>query len=113
MGHTALDYIITVDEFPKANNSAPMKTMKNLNGGAAANVAMIGATLGMKTGLVSAVGCEFIDSHYHKNMQKLGVDTEALIISQERGEYSNSICHYKQQSRSNQLFLLGCRKGVS
>lgn len=83
MGHTALDYIITVDEFPKANNSAPMKTMKNLNGGAAANVAMIGATLGMKTGLVSAVGCEFIDSHYHKNMQKLGVDTEALIISQE------------------------------
>ena len=84
VGHTALDYIITVDEFPKANNSAPMKTMKNLNGGAAANVAMIGATLGMKTGLVSAVGCEFIDSHYHKNMQKLGVDTEALIISQEK-----------------------------
>ena len=83
MGHTALDYIITVDEFPKANNSAPMKTMKNLNGGVAANVAMIGATLGMKTGLISAVGCEFIDSHYHKNMQKLGVDTEALIISQE------------------------------
>ena len=83
VGHTALDYIITVDEFPKANNSAPMKTMKNLNGGAAANVAMIGAKLGMKTGLISAVGCEFIDSHYHKNMQKLGVDTEALIISQE------------------------------
>ena len=83
VGHTALDYIITVDEFPKANNSAPMKTMKNLNGGVAANVAMIGATLGMKTGLISAVGCEFIDSHYHKNMQKLGVDTEALIISQE------------------------------
>lgn len=83
VGHTALDYIITVDEFPLANNSAPMKTMKNLNGGAAANVAMIGATLGMKTGLISAVGCEFIDSHYHKNMQKLGVDTEALIISQE------------------------------
>ena len=83
VGHTALDYIITVDEFPKANNSAPMKTMKNLNGGVAANVAMIGATLGMKTGLISAVGFEFIDSHYHKNMQKLGVDTEALIISQE------------------------------
>ena len=83
VGHTALDYIITVDEFPKANNSAPMKTMKNLNGGAAANVAMIGAKLGMKTGLISAVGCEFIDSHYHKNMQKLGVDTEALIISQD------------------------------
>ena len=83
VGHTALDYIITVDEFPQANHSAPMKTMKNLNGGAAANVAMIGAKIGIKTGLVSAVGCEFIDSHYHKNMQKLGVDTEALIVSQE------------------------------
>ena len=82
IGHTALDYIITVDEFPKANNSAPMKTMLNLNGGAAANVAMIGASLGIKTGLVSAVGKEFIDSHYHKEMTNLGVDTEALIISE-------------------------------
>lgn len=82
IGHTALDYIITVDEFPKANNSAPMNTMLNLNGGAAANVAMIGASLGMKTGLVSAVGKEFIDSHYHKEMTKLGVDTEALIVSE-------------------------------
>lgn len=82
IGHTALDYIITVDEFPKANNSAPMNTMLNLNGGAAANVAMIGASLGMKTGLVSAVGKEFIDSHYHKEMTKLGVDTEAMIVSE-------------------------------
>ncbi len=82
IGHTALDYIITVDEFPKANNSAPMNTMLNLNGGAAANVAMIGASLGMKTGLISAVGKEFIDSHYHKEMTKLGVDTEAMIVSE-------------------------------
>ncbi|AMK14575.1 carbohydrate kinase family protein [Methanobrevibacter olleyae] len=83
VGHTALDYIITVDEFPKANNSAPMKTMKNLNGGAAANVAMVGAKLGMKTGLLSAVGCEFINSHYHKDMEKLGIDTDAMIISED------------------------------
>lgn len=82
IGHTALDYIITVDEFPKANNSAPMKTMLHLNGGAAANVAMIGASLGMKTGLVSAVGKEFIGSHYHNEMTRLGVDTEAMIISE-------------------------------
>lgn len=82
IGHTALDYIITVDEFPKANNSAPMNTMLNLNGGAAANVAMIGASLGVKTGLISAVGKEFIDSHYHKEMTKLGVDTEAMIVSE-------------------------------
>jgi len=81
IGHTALDYIMTVDKFPQANNSAPIETMKNLNGGAAANVAMIGAKLGMKTALVSAVGKEFIDSHYHKAMNDMKVDTDDMIIS--------------------------------
>lgn len=104
VGHTALDYIITVDEFPMANNSAPMKTMKNLNGGAAANVAMIGATLGMKTGLISAVGCEFIDSHYHKNMQKLGVDTEALIISQEENTPTAFVMTNKNQDQISYFY---------
>ena len=109
MGHTALDYIITVDEFPMANHSAPMKTMKNLNGGAAANVAMIGATLGMKTGLVSAVGCEFIDSHYHKNMQKLGVDTEALIISEEENTPTAFVMTNNNQ---DQIPHFNCKTGI-
>ncbi len=33
--------------------------MKTFNGGAAANVALVGANLGLKTSLVSAVGGDF------------------------------------------------------
>ena len=105
VGHTALDYIITVDEFPEANHSAPMKTMKNLNGGAAANGAMIGATLGMKTGLISAVGCEFIDSPYHKSMQKLGVDTEALIISEEESTPTAFVMTNNNQDQISYFYM--------
>lgn len=59
IGHSAHDYIIRVPEFPKANFSAPISDMKTFNGGAAANVACVGAKLGLKTSLVSAVGGDF------------------------------------------------------
>ena len=80
IGHTALDYIIKVDEFPKANFSSPINDMKTFNGGAAANVAMVGATLGLKTGLVTAVGDEFKNSNYYKQMEYLGIDTDSFIV---------------------------------
>ena len=80
IGHSAHDYIIRVPEFPKANFSAPITDMKTFNGGAAANVACVGANLGLKTSLVSAVGGDFKKSEYYEHMQNLGVDTESLII---------------------------------
>ena len=80
IGHSAHDYIIRVPEFPKANFSAPITNMKTFNGGAAANVACVGAKLGLKTALVSAVGGDFKKSEYYEHMQDLGVDTDSLII---------------------------------
>ena len=80
IGHSAHDYIIRVHEFPKANFSAPITNMKTFNGGAAANVACVGANLGLKTSLVSAVGGDFKRSEYYEHMQNLGVDTDSLII---------------------------------
>ena len=70
VGHTALDYIIRVKEFPKANYSSPIDDLKTFNGGAAANVAVIGANLGLSTSLVSAVGGDFKDSPYYKQTMK-------------------------------------------
>ncbi|WP_297983386.1 carbohydrate kinase family protein [uncultured Methanobrevibacter sp.] len=104
VGHTALDYIITVDEFPMANNSAPMKTMKNLDGGAAANVAMIGAKLGLKTGLVSAVGEDFIDSHYHRRMKDLSVDTDAMIVSKTENTPTAFVMTNKNQDQISYFY---------
>ena len=80
VGHSAHDYIIRVPEFPKANFSAPITKMKTFNGGAAANVACVGAKLGLKTSLVSAVGGDFKKSEYYEHMQNLGIDTESLIM---------------------------------
>ncbi len=80
IGHSAHDYIIRVPEFPKANFSAPITNMKTFNGGAAANVACVGANLGLKTSLVSAVGGDFKKTEYFEHMQNLGIDTDSLII---------------------------------
>ena len=80
IGHSAHDYIIRVPEFPKANFSAPITNMKTFNGGAAANVACVGAKLGLKTSLVSAVGGDFKKSEYFEHMQNLGIGTDSLII---------------------------------
>jgi len=80
IGHTAHDYIIRVPEFPKANFSSPITTMETFNGGAAANVACVGANLGLKTSLVSAVGGDFKKTEYFEHMENLGIDTDSLII---------------------------------
>ena len=80
IGHTALDYIIKVEKFPVANTATTIENMKNFYGGAAANVAMVGATLGLKTALISAVGAKFINSDYHENMKKLDINTDSMIV---------------------------------
>jgi len=80
IGHTALDYIIHVKEFPEANSSTSINKMKTLFGGAAANVAVVSSTLGLNTSLVSAVGKEFINSDYHNKLKNMGIDTQNMIV---------------------------------
>jgi ribokinase len=80
IGHTALDYIIKVEKFPIANASTAIEKLKNLYGGAAANVAVVGANIGLKTSLISAVGGEFIGSPYQKQMLNLNINIEDMII---------------------------------
>jgi nucleoside kinase len=82
IGHTAIDYIMTVEEFPILNSSTPIETMKIFHGGAGANVAMVGAKLGLKTSLISAVGKNFSESEYKKCMDELNIDTERMIVSE-------------------------------
>ena len=69
IGHTAFDYIIQVKEFPLPNSSTSINNMQTLYGGAAANVAVVASTLGLKSSLVSAVGKDFIGSEYHNNLK--------------------------------------------
>lgn len=80
IGHTAFDSIVLVKEFPAPNSSTLIKQIKNFDGGAAANVSMVGASLGLKTALVSAVGSEFKGSEYHTKLKEMGIDTENMIV---------------------------------
>jgi nucleoside kinase len=80
VGHSALDYIIQVKEFPHPNSSTAIKDMCTFYGGAAANVAVVGSSLGIKTSLVSAVGGDFQGSDYQKQLQKLDIDIQDMIV---------------------------------
>lgn len=80
IGHTAFDSIVLVKEFPSPNSSTLIKQIKNFDGGAAANVAMVAGNLGLKTALVSAVGNDFKDSLYHAKLKKMGIDTKNMIV---------------------------------
>ncbi|MDR0913311.1 MAG: carbohydrate kinase family protein [Methanobrevibacter sp.] len=79
IGHTAFDYIIKINEFPKPNSSATIEEMKNLHGGAAANVAVVASKLGLNTSLLSAVGDDFLHSKYKLSMENLNIDLDYLI----------------------------------
>lgn len=80
IGHTAFDSLVLVKDFPAPNSSTLIKQIKNFDGGAAANVAMVGAYLGLNTGLVSAVGSEFNGTDYYKKLNEMGIDTEDMIV---------------------------------
>ena len=80
IGHTALDYIITIDNFPKNNSSVPITNMKHLHGGAAANVSIVASKMGLKTSLISAVGGEFKNSKYYIELKDEDVDIESMIV---------------------------------
>lgn len=80
VGHTALDYIIQVNQFPQPNSSTAIKNMKTFYGGAAANVAVVSATLGLKSSLISAVGGDFRGSDYQNCLKGLSIDFENMIV---------------------------------
>ncbi len=83
IGHTALDYIITIDNFPKINSSVPITNMKHLHGGAAANVSVVASKMGLKTSLISAVGGEFKNSPYYNEFKKNDIDIDSMIVIEE------------------------------
>ena len=83
VGHTAFDYIIKVNEFPHANSSTAITSMKTFYGGAAANVAMVASKLGLKTYLVSAVGEDYPGSEYEQQMKHMDIDTSHKILIKE------------------------------
>ncbi len=80
VGHTALDYIIQINQFPQPNSSTAINNMKTFYGGAAANVATVFTTLGLKASLISAVGGDFRGSDYQNCLKGLSIDIKDMIV---------------------------------
>ncbi len=73
VGHTALDYVFQLDEFPPNHTSRPILSFARLFGGGAANHAFVSAKLGAKAGLVSPLGSDFKSSGYETRLRAAGV----------------------------------------
>lgn len=73
VGHTALDYVFQLGEFPPNHSSRPIHSFTRLYGGGAANHAFIAARLGAKASLVSPLGSDFKSSGYEAHLSKAGV----------------------------------------
>ena len=104
IGHTAQDYIITIEQFPKLNTSVPITTMKQLNGGAAANVSMVASKMGLKTSLVSAVGGEFKNTAYYNELTKENINIESLITIEDENTPTAFVLTDKDNNQTSYFY---------
>jgi sugar/nucleoside kinase (ribokinase family) len=77
-GHTALDYIISLERLPQPNTSVDVKEKKRFFGGTGANMATMAAALGVPTALCSFVGKDLPDD-FREFMEENGVDLKELV----------------------------------
>jgi sugar/nucleoside kinase (ribokinase family) len=78
-GHTNLDYIMSLCQFPPKNTSVDVLEKKRYFGGTAANVATLAAALGVPTALASFVGPDF-PNEFRALMLEKGVDLSDLVV---------------------------------
>ncbi|MFA5312252.1 MAG: carbohydrate kinase family protein, partial [Methanomassiliicoccales archaeon] len=76
-GHTNLDYIMSLGEFPPKNTSVNVLEKRRYFGGTAANVATIAASLGVPTALASFVGTD-LPMEFKRLMERSGVELNDL-----------------------------------
>lgn len=85
-GHTALDYIVDVENIAGKNESSPVIDYEEYpgGGGGAANIAVAIAKLGGKSQLISPVGTDFSSSGYEKLLKEAYVDLSRLYTIEDR-----------------------------
>ncbi|AEK19315.1 carbohydrate kinase family protein [Methanococcus maripaludis] len=109
VGHIALDYIFNVDKFPELNTSMQIPTAKKYYGGAACNVAAEIANLGLNSEILSCVGTDFKASGYGEYLEKLGVSTKSVFVSEEE-ETPKAWIFTDPQNNQITYFLWGAAK---
>ncbi len=77
-GHTNLDYILCLKQFPEKNTSVNVEEKRTYYGGTGANVATIASSLGVPTALCSFVGGD-LPQGFRRQMSDVGVDLRDLV----------------------------------
>jgi len=83
VGNIAYDTIARVKFLPNRNQATSIENIILSNGGCAGNVAVVANNLGVKTSLYSAVGEDFRDSSYQKQLLDFGIDLSYLQYTTE------------------------------
>jgi ribokinase len=82
-GHTNLDYILSLKQFPERNTSVDVEEKRFYYGGTGANVAIIASSLGVPTALCSFVGKD-LPSGFRRLMEQKGLDLRDLVEVEEQ-----------------------------
>jgi sugar/nucleoside kinase (ribokinase family) len=109
VGHIALDYIFNVEKFPEPNTSVQIPSARKYYGGAACNVAVGVAKLGLPSGIVSCVGYDFKNSGYERYLKNLGVDISHIYHSEEE-ETPKAWIFTDENNNQITFFLWGAAK---
>lgn len=76
-GHVNVDRFLTIDAFPGADRTVPVRADRVELGGTAANLALVASGYGVATGLVSYVGEGFPET-FREKLRGSGIDLRGL-----------------------------------
>lgn len=101
-GHVNLDYIMEVEKLPEPNTSTQVSNVQRFFGGTGANVALMAASMGVKTALASFVGTDF-PKDFKDAFTNAGVDTKDL---QEMKDFLTPTCRIMTDPNNNQIGIM-------
>ena len=101
-GHVNVDRFLTVDRFPAADRTVPLRGNRAVLGGTAANIALVASGYGVATGLVSHLGEEFPDA-FRRRLERSGIDLRGVRTV--KGG-STPTCFIIEDRRGNQRTLI-------
>lgn len=107
IGLTTLDIVAwPIDSLPPGDNVALVKGVEMQPAGTAAATALIAATLGMKSSVISAVGADSMGKFIRSALAERGVDVEMLVTLADRPS-STTLLAVSAQDERPKFHLLG------
>ncbi len=101
-GHVNIDFIMDVEKLPQPNTSIQVENVKRFFGGTGGNIALMAASMGVKTALASFVGTDF-PKDFKDLFFKAGVDTYDL---KEMDGYLTPTCRIMTDPDNNQIGIM-------